>query len=1063
MPLRLHVVIISWEGYRDKAHAIATALNGSVGKVSVIYSNPENTPETGPGTWVSVPQSWYFGRKFRASLDLVGPDEVMLQIQADTHSDDWPALAAGCVACFEQHPDVGLWIPDINWTPWPAHIVGQGMVAHTNLMKVAQTDGIVWALHPDLYPALRALDYTGNNLGWGIDWVALHEITKHHKIAVRDMSYPVHHPQGRGYDNAEAAQNMKTFITQMPLPAQRQIIASYHALASHRRAALGLENTAPSALPPSTETSLMPLPFLRSPKIAQAFVIAGHVYLKAAGKNITANAAIQSDGAQVPLTLMAGTPPRDHVTQAFPLHAVDTKTAYQQVNGLEDWQVDGWPTLRVIPDFAARTQSIFLSGRMHLAPDDGPQVFSANLAVHRGKGDLVIVLSDMFGHVVQELRCGFETACFGGNQSDAYQPITIEIPPSTHPLHLELRVDCEETFETSQEQPAVFFIARPRLRAVNAPTMLTPAVTSSQKPRADALWYHAQLPTTFGTQARDVTLVQGSAHTVLLSVPACSITLLEDHGHMLDLHADSALTTSVWLNGVPGFALTLEQGKTRLRIPTAYLAGESLFIELRDASGTFALWRHWCAPTAQLPRTAPPATGHMGHDLPARFDALRKHLAAPADVTLLPQLHIALEALEAEASLRVLKPLHFAPVAAPDVSIVITAHPDVQVTYACLAAVLLAWNAASAEIIVIGDAPERIVVGDAPELSDLISGINVLPDMAQVVARGTHIALLDSATEVTSGWLDALMDAFGRFDNVGMTGAKLLGYDGSLHSAGGLVTPDGTALAYGQGYPPRDPRVSYARQVEYLPRTAVMMPKTLWEAQPDLHEMAAADMEAADMAAHLRAAGYGAWYVPASVVYCSNNAPAHSAPKTPETVDLDKDYNIAGRVLFIAATAPDVQQITQVQSLGYKVTVIPQGPPLRDAQVTALEASGVEVITPAFHTGFQTFIEGHARTFDAFHLSGCPLVHEVAAVIRAAHPLAQLILTPKGLEIPQGTPPKMSEYDLAALRSVDVVLSHNGDTHALIAAQASDAITLMRGDTPTQQIMRDVFDTLGLP
>jgi hypothetical protein len=108
MPLPLHAVIISWEGFGKKAQAIAQALEGAVARITVIYSNASGTPESGPGKWVRLPQSRYFGAKFCASLDLVDDSEIMLQIQADAESDDWPALVAGCQQCFDQHGSLGV-------------------------------------------------------------------------------------------------------------------------------------------------------------------------------------------------------------------------------------------------------------------------------------------------------------------------------------------------------------------------------------------------------------------------------------------------------------------------------------------------------------------------------------------------------------------------------------------------------------------------------------------------------------------------------------------------------------------------------------------------------------------------------------------------------------------------------------------------------------------------------------------------------------------------------------------------------------------------------------------
>ncbi|QUJ76040.1 hypothetical protein KDD17_14070 [Sulfitobacter albidus] len=624
MPLRLHVVIISWDGYHDRARAIADALVGEVDALSVVTSNARGTAEDGPGEWVLVPQSWYFGRKFRAALDLVADDTVMLQIQADTHSDDWPAVARACARAFAERPDIGLWIPDITWTPWPVDVVSEGEIPGTPLLRVAQTDGIVWALHPDLLPSLRALDYEGNNLGWGIDWVALHEAAQQGRIAVRDLSCPVHHPQSRGYDNAEAAQHMKNFLGQLPGPAQREIMDRYHALAARARRALG--QTDRQAPPPHRPP---PLPFLRQPQIAEIALAGGEVFVRAAGRDFAARADVLIGEIAYPLAMLDGTPPRGLIPQRFPMHAVDTPTAYQQRNDLGEWQVDGWQSLRVIPDFAARTQSIPLSGHLLVDPQDGAQVFCAQLAVHRGKGDLVVRLMDSIGRLRHEVRTPFDTVFAGGNSPQGYKFVRLPLPETREQLSLELRIDCTESFETSAEQPAVFFLAEPRIcAACDGP--ISPVLSQSDRVRGDTHWYHCTLPVPFGDAARRIVLRYGGWEEVLATEPAARVTLTADHGGALDLGSDTTLEASVWFNGVPGLALTLSPGTTRMHIPAAYLTGAPLFIELRDASGSFAYWRHWCAPTAKHDPAPPAISGPLARDLPARYAAVRKHLATPS-------------------------------------------------------------------------------------------------------------------------------------------------------------------------------------------------------------------------------------------------------------------------------------------------------------------------------------------------------------------------------------------------------------------------------------------------
>lgn len=1044
--MRLHAIIISWNGYADKACAIAHALEGSVDALTVIYSSADAQQQEGPGTWLQVPNSWYFGRKFHASLEAVGPDDLMLQIQADAHSDDWPALAAGCAQCFTNHRDVALWTPDVNWSPWHAEVVGDGMLAQTNLLQVSQTDGIVWAIHPALYPALRTPDYTPNNLGWGIDWLALLETQKRNMIAVRDLSYPVSHPYGRGYHNMAAAQHMKNFLTQLPLADQREILSQHDALEARKRAFAGAP-TKPDTAPPTPETTLMPWPFFRAPlaaKTSQAFVIAGHVYVKAAARNIQAEAAIEYGGIQTPLTRMDTPPPRGHITHPFPLHATESKTAYQQVNGLKEWQVDGWPTLRVIPDFAARVQSITLSGDMTLAPADAPQMFTANLAVHRGKGDLIICLSNMQGKVLHEFPCRFETAYWGGDQSQNYKLVQIPLPVHDQSLRLTLRIETQETPETTADQPAVFFVARPRLRSADNDALLTPAVVQAKKPRGDAVWYSAQLDLVAQTDARHVTLIMGKARTPLLSVPDVQITLIKDHGHMLELYSDHALTATLWRDGAPCYVVALELGENTLRLPLSETQTTPALLELRDTSGTLTLWHSWHVPSVQSP---PPVQEMPARDLLARttgrMDAVRQHLATPADLPLLPQLETILTALEAGPDVLTLTPLRVPDVTAPQVSIVITAAADIAVTYTCLAAVLLAWNRASYEVTLLADATQ------APQIKALFAGVTVAPNMnaAATQARAPYIALLEARTEVTSGWLDALIAAFNTFENVGLAGAKLLHPDGRLCSAGGLAMD--TPQAYGAGQHPDDPRYCYARQVDYVPGSALMTRKDIWQSlgtlDTDYGSSPSADV---GFAHRMRAAGHTTWYVPAATVYLNANAELAAA----SSQQADPDCGITGRVLLLSRTAPTLAMTAPLRATGYKITSLAGDMHAHSPHTPDLQNNGVEVITAPFHTDPNSFLKARGREFDVFYILGCDLAQTMVPAIRGVHPLARLVLATTQA-------PKADDFDI--MRSVDVVLSHSETAHALIAAQQD--ISVLRGDILTPDTLRTAFVQAGVP
>lgn len=218
--MKLHAVVISWEGTEDRARLIATHVREHIDRVSLTYST--NGPDLViPGVAAArVPSEWYFGRKFAHAIETWG-DEAMLLIQADAEATSWREVVAGCVRALST-PPIKMWSPEIDVTPWPTEVVQLPFSSPPHYRVVAQTDGIVLGLATDVVQRLKRLDYSRNNLGWGIDWVALCYTYAHDGVAVRDRSVNVRHAPGCGYRQAEAARLMREFLAHMTLTEQVQ-------------------------------------------------------------------------------------------------------------------------------------------------------------------------------------------------------------------------------------------------------------------------------------------------------------------------------------------------------------------------------------------------------------------------------------------------------------------------------------------------------------------------------------------------------------------------------------------------------------------------------------------------------------------------------------------------------------------------------------------------------------------------------------------------------------------------------------------------------------------------
>ena len=210
----LHVNILAWVGHEEKARAIEQAVTPHADQVSVVYSVPDNPPHI-PDTWTTVDYECFFGCKFKAALDL-HESGVMLQIQADAHSDDWGQLISRCRKAFDTHPDLGVWGPDVDYTMFTTDKVFiSDFDPDNSLVSVRQTDGIVWALSEKVIDRMRDADYSGNRLGWGIDSMAIAFAYANNMLVLRDTSLLVQHPRGKGYGADEAKQQLDWFLQQM--------------------------------------------------------------------------------------------------------------------------------------------------------------------------------------------------------------------------------------------------------------------------------------------------------------------------------------------------------------------------------------------------------------------------------------------------------------------------------------------------------------------------------------------------------------------------------------------------------------------------------------------------------------------------------------------------------------------------------------------------------------------------------------------------------------------------------------------------------------------------------
>lgn len=428
----------------------------------------------------------------------------------------------------------------------------------------------------------------------------------------------------------------------------------------------------------------------------------------------------------------------------------------------------------------------------------------------------------------------------------------------------------------------------------------------------------------------------------------------------------------------------------------------------------------------------------------------------------------------------------------PDVSIVIPVHNKLELTYHCLASLILAWNKASFEVIVVDDCS----TDRTTELSEIADNVNVIVNKhnlgflrncnkAAKQARGEYVVMLNNDTEVTSGWLDEMVDTFARFDGVGMAGSKLIYPDGKLQEAGGIVWSNGQPWNLGNRGNPQSPEWNYSRQADYLSGASLMVPRKVWEEVGGFSdEFAPAYYEDTDLAFKIRDYGYKTVYAPYSVVVhfegMSNGRDesqgvkknqAINAPKfrakwidscmsngrpSFDNVPFHKDRGVAYRVLMIdyAVPRPDhdagsyaaVQEMRMLQANGFKVSFVAENMAHMGKYTDALQKMGVECFYAPFQTSVQQVLASRGNEYDLVYITRFDVAERHLPAVKQhtrakvlfnnadLHFLRELRAALAANQADLSGPLATRDRELGLMRQVDGILSYNPTEHAVIAS-----------------------------
>jgi len=763
---------------------------------------------------------------------------------------------------------------------------------------------------------------------------------------------------------------------------------------------------------------------------------------------------------------------------------------------------------------------------------------------HRCEGNLSVRVLDPGGEVLGTAGRATSPGYAGGEEAEGYETLVVEFTAPSQPCFAQLSIVKGATLSGQDSWlffSQVMFTRTSSRRQPGFSRSPFEAASLSVLQRLDAtgIWtVRLMLPPHDG----EVQIVERATNLPLIGSPlhVNDAVRLEGGidgldgtvlvGRALDLDAPFAwLEVFLYVDGRLVATATADQPRGdgyngfRIPLPASTLDGMPHALSVRLKNNQLVGQLVEILPASLTPWDALARYGSVR--LPARlsaaaafrYEALREQIAALAQTSpgtpaadalpaTLAQLAVAHERVLGGIDRKSrLAPLVFPVHDKPRVSVVIPVHNKVEVTHNCLAALLLAYNETSFEVIIADDGSS-----DATRtIGDLVSGIVYCRNetaggfidacmLGASRAQGEYLVLLNNDTEPTSRWLDELLHVFDNFDQVGLAGSKLLYPDGRLQEAGGIVWGSGNPWNYGRLANASEPRFSYTRQADYVSGAALMMPMSLWREVGGLsEELRPAYFEDTDLAFKVRKAGYRVVYAAQSVVFhfegVSNGTSTASGLKrfqevnrpkfqrkwraayrdngmreTLEQADLEKDRGIAMRALFIDAGTPRpdqdagshaaVQEIRAIQALGAKVTFLPENLAFLAGYTTDLQRAGVEMIYAPFATSIEDFLARRGREFDIVYITRYIVADRQLDAVRRHAPQARVMFCNADLHflrelreaVQSKDPEKMAgalatrDTELKVMRNVDVTLSYNPVEHAVILSHNLDSTRVVQ-------------------
>ncbi|MGY3041525.1 GT2 family glycosyltransferase [Rhodanobacter sp. TND4EL1] len=372
----------------------------------------------------------------------------------------------------------------------------------------------------------------------------------------------------------------------------------------------------------------------------------------------------------------------------------------------------------------------------------------------------------------------------------------------------------------------------------------------------------------------------------------------------------------------------------------------------------------------------------------------------------------------------------------PQVSIIIPVHGKLAYTLACLRSLQRYGAEAAFEVIVVDDASPD----DSAATLAQVGGLRLLRNASNLgfvdscnagaaAARGEFLLFLNNDTQVTPGWLDALLRCFVDHADCGIAGSKLVYPDGRLQEAGALVFADGSCWNTGRFEPRDTPAFQYRREVDYVSGAALLIRREIFRRVGAFDaRYAPAYYEDCDLAFAVRDFGLRVYFEPAStVIHCEGISAGndldrgmkrHQLPnqaifakkwasalanQPPAGTPLQRaiHWRRRGRILVVDAMTPEPARdsgslrlysiLRILEEENWHTSFLPDDGRAITAEVAALGQIGCEVLSKPWITDLPHWLAEQGPELHAVILCRHTVAGQYAKLVRRHAPQAKLL------------------------------------------------------------------------